>query len=324
MNATTSAIQLPNPPGVRRETSYAAILARLSEMSVRKAHDPYLDIAWDAPENRIMPGDPRLALDPRHPLARTAWHRALDPDTRARFGAEWLAQALKFAVGFEAVLSRGLLVFAQTLGNRTPEYRYVMHEVVEEGRHSMMFQELLDRLDADPQPVSGLDRWFDDRIAMNARRFPELFFLSVLGGEIFIDRQNRDELRRPRGEVHPLLRRVLQIHVTEEARHVCFAENYLREHLPRLGATKQTLLKVLTPIVLSEPARMILIPPKRLIERFEIPREALREAFGSGSEHRVTLERTVEPVRELAEAHGFWWPHAWLRLGLSTARAGRA
>lgn len=300
-------------------TSYDATLRQLSEMSVRKAHDPYRDIAWDAPESRLDVRDPRLGLDPSHALAQTAWHQRLDAATRARFGAEFLAQTLKYAIGFEAVLSRGLLVFASTLGNRCPDFRYAMHEVVEESRHSQMFQELIDRIDADPQPIAALDRFFDDRIAMTARYFPELFFLAVLGGEIFIDRQNRDELRRPRAEVHPLIRRVIQIHVTEEARHVCFAQSYLDKHLPGIGARKRAALKLLTPLVMVEPARMILQPSARLVKRFGIPSDALREAFGPRSVHQRFLEETVEPVRALSQAHGFYWPAAWRRFGMRSS-----
>jgi len=33
----------------------------------------------------------------------------------------------------------------------------------------------------------------------------------------------------------------MKIHVTEEARHVCFAERYLEEHVPRLGAANAAL-----------------------------------------------------------------------------------
>jgi hypothetical protein len=320
MRTTSLAIPLPVPDELCADQSYGAILQRLSEMSVKKAHDPYLDIPWSAPESAIEPGDPRLCIDPRHPLAQTAWYEQLDADTRARFGTEWLAQSLKYAIGMEAVLSRGLLMFAQTVGNRSPEYRYVMHEVVEESRHSQMFQELLDRLDADPVPVAAAERFFDDRVANTARYFPELFLISVLGGEIFIDRQNRDELRRPKSEVHPLIRRILQIHVTEEARHVCFAEQYLKKHLPYIGARKRATLKALAPILLWSPARMMLVPSPRLVRQFAIPQTALDQAFGAGSEHRKLLARTVEPIRVLAAEHGFWWPAAWRRFGLATAR----
>jgi hypothetical protein len=313
MNTATFAIPLPAPEELRPEHSYGAILQKLSDMSVHKAHDPYLDIPWCA----IEPDDPRLCIDPRHALAQTEWYMQLDAATRTRFGVEWLAQVLKYAIGFESVLGRGLLMFAQTVGNRSPEYRYVMHEAVEEARHSQMFQELIDRLDADPVPVTAPERFFDDRVVQTARYFPELFFLAVLGGEIFIDRQNRDELRRPKQEVHPLIRRIIQIHVTEEARHVCFAEQYLAQHLPQLGARKRAALKLLAPLLLWSPASMMLVPPPRLVRQFAIPRAALSAAFGPGSAHRTLLARTVEPVRALAEEHGFWSPGAWQRFGLT-------
>jgi len=313
MNTATSAMSLHSLRGAK---SYGATVQRLSEVSVKKAHDPYLDIPWSAPECAIEPDDPRLCIDPRHPLAQTSWYEQLDLATRVRFGTEWLAQVLKYAIGFEAVLSRGLLMFAQTLDKRSPDYRYVMHEVIEESRHSQMFQELLDRLDADPIQVSAVERFFDDRVSGTARYFPELFFIAVLGGEIFIDRQNRDELRRPRAEIHPLIRRIIQIHVTEEARHVCFAEQYLEAHLPQLSMQKRTTLKPLTPLLLSSPAQMMLVPSSRLVQRFQISRAALEQAFGARSEHRRQIQRTVEPVRALAERHGFLLGKAWQRCGL--------
>lgn len=317
MNTAISGISLPAPAGLRHDQSYSAVIDKLSEMSVRKAHDPFLDVPWDAPESVIEPGDARLAINPQHPLARTSWYEQLDAETQARFGAEWLSQQLRYATGFEAALSRGLLMFAQTLGNRAPEFRYVMHEVVEESRHSQMFQGLIARLGTDPQPVTAAERWIDDRVIGTSRWFPELFFLAVLGGEIFIDRQNREELRRPKAEVHPLVRRVMQIHVTEEARHVCFAEKYLQEHLPRLGAHKRAALKLITPILLVESPRKLLQPSAEIVKRFAIPPTTLREVFGPNTAYQSFLEAAVEPLRELAETHGFWSQAAWQRAGLA-------
>jgi len=285
-------------------------------MSVRKAHDPYLDVPWDDPAYQLDPDDPRLRLAAGEPLAQTRWYANLDAHTQTRFGAEWTAQSLKYAIGFEAVLSRGLLAWAQQAPNQTPDYRYVMHEVVEEARHSMMFQEVIDRLRSNPRPMTGIGRWVDDRIAVRSRDFPELFFFGVLGGEIFIDQQNREMLRRPSAEVHPLLRRVMQIHVTEEARHVCFAEHFLKERLPQLGPKKRAVLRAVVPLVLFDPARMLLTPPAALVKRYAIPREALRQAFGPGSQFRQTLARTAEPVRRLCETHDLLWPAPWRAMGL--------
>ena len=143
----------------------------------------------------------------------------------------------------------------------------------------------------------------------------------MLGGEIFIDHQNRELLRQPRGAVHPLIRRVMQIHVTEEARHVCFAENYLHQHLPHTSRWQRERMAWLVPLVFAESKRIMLEPDKRLIAEFGIPRTALREAFGRGTRYRQVVAATVEPVRALCEQYGVFRPrHArwWRTLGLLT------
>jgi hypothetical protein len=55
-----------------------------------------------------------------------------------------------------------------------------------------------------------------------------MFFVWVLAGEIFVDADNRKRLEH-RAQLHPVLERIMQIHVTEEARHMRFAEVYLRQ-----------------------------------------------------------------------------------------------
>src|SRR2546422_7811838 len=63
---------------------------------------------------------------------------------------------MKIGTQFENVLQRGLLEFAWTLANGAPEFRYVYHEVIEEGQHSLMFQEFVNRTGFD---VAGLGFW---------------------------------------------------------------------------------------------------------------------------------------------------------------------
>src|SRR5689334_7648461 len=101
MNALLAPTALPRPEGLAGTESYPRLLARLSEMSVQKCFDPYQDIAWDAPEHRILPDDPRMCLPDDHPLAGSAWYRALSQEQRARFAIDWTAQLAKYAIGFE-------------------------------------------------------------------------------------------------------------------------------------------------------------------------------------------------------------------------------
>lgn len=317
MTTAVAPLSFPVAREAKRE-SYEDLLQRLSALSVRKCYDPYTDIDWDAPEHAIEPGDPRLCIDPEHALARTDWYRSLDAATRSRFGMEWNAQILKYGIGFEAVLSRGLLEFCQSVPNGSAEYRYAMHEVVEEGRHSMMFQECIVRAGCDSQPIGYLQSRIDDRVAHWGRTFPELFFFAVLAGELFIDDENRRLLKRPAASVHPLLRLITQIHVTEEARHVCFAESYLREHLPAIGTWQRARIAWMVPVIMSDSARIMLVPDARIAKRFGIPKVALEQAFGRKSGHRQHIARITEPVREILQAHGMLEPrHArfWRLVG---------
>ncbi len=155
-----------------------------------------------------------------------------------------------------------------------------MHEVIEEGQHSLMLQEFVNRSGLD---IPGLPRWMGfatRQVVRLARTFLELFFLFVLGGEDPIDHVQREGLRtNPSG--HPLLRRISQIHITEEARHLSFARAYLRHHVPELGAVKRLMLRVRAPLLLGQMARLMMQPPAAMVRRYRIPRAELREVYRS-------------------------------------------
>src|SRR5205809_962469 len=230
--------------------TYQHLLRRLSHQSVVKHFDAYADIDWDAADYRIDPEDPRWELGSDDVLGATAWYRAQPQARRARLGLHLVATKMKIGTQFENVLQRGLLEFAWTLPNGSPEFRYVYHEVIEEGQHSLMFQEFVNRTGFDVAGLGFWDRFGARRVIAAARRFPALFFVFVLGGEDPIDHVQRTALRSAQ-PIHPLLRRIMQIHVTEEARHLCFARSYLRTEVPRLGAARRASLALQAPLVLG-------------------------------------------------------------------------
>jgi len=128
-----------------------------------------------------------------------------------------------------------------------------------------------------------------------------MFFVYVLAGEIFVDDDNRRQLRE-RSRLHPLVARMLQIHVTEEARHIRFAERYLAEQLPELGAVRRRWLRAIAPSILNGNAEVMLQPTAALVRRFAIPRPVLREAFGPGSAHRARVRAVSAPILALLDA----------------------
>jgi hypothetical protein len=299
--------------------SYEKLVERLSRQSVAKHFDAYADVAWDDPEYRIDPDDPRWELGGDHPLGATAWYRAQSPAVRSRIGLHNFACLMKSGLEFENVLQRGLLEFALRLPNGSPEFRYVYHEVIEEGHHSLMFQEFVNRTGFD---VPGLPWWArlaSRRVVAHARRFPALFFVFVLGGEDPIDHVQRTALSGS-AELHPLIRRIMQIHVTEEARHICFARHYLRKQVPKLGPLARTALAIGAPIVLGQMARLMLEISPDIARTYAIPRAVLREAYGSPAHRRATLA-SLAKVRALLDELGLvrgWVRPVWSAAGLAT------
>jgi len=181
---------------------------------------------------RIEADDPVWELGPDHALGGTSWYGAQPREVRTRIGLHIVVSAMHLGAHFENVLTKGLLEFALCCcRSARPSFRYAYHEAIEESQHTLMFREFVNRSGLDPGRLRRVDISGSRRVVRMGRRFPELFFLFVLGGEDPIDYVQRTMLRSER-EVHPLLRRMMQIHVTEEARHLCFARAYLRERVP--------------------------------------------------------------------------------------------
>jgi hypothetical protein len=279
-------------------SSYSDLVLRLSRASVTKHFDAYADVPWEDASHVLDPEDPRFILDAADPLGATDWYRNLPDATRARMGLHLAVSKFKVGIEFERVLQRGLLELADRFDEGRPELRYVYHEVIEESQHSLMFQEIVHRSGLEPFGMGWYDRIAARGVPRLARTFPELFFIHVLGGEVPIDGFQRKELER--SDLHPLFRRIMQIHVLEEARHVAFANAYLREHVRRLGFVRRTHLRIATPIVLWGTAKTMLEPPRRLLERYHVPEAVIRGAYRKNPAHRARLAESIATIRETA------------------------
>jgi hypothetical protein len=288
--------------------AYDELLRRLSRQSVTKHFNPYEDIDWDAPEMLIDADDPRWELDHLHdPLGGTAWYRSQPAGTRSRIGLHLVATRMRLGLQFESILKRGLLEYASKLANKDPEFRYIYHEVIEEAYHSMMFQEFVNRSGLDVEGMPRIMQIGSRGVVKLGRRFPALFFMFVLGGEDPIDYVQREALRSG-SELHPLIERIMRIHVTEEARHLSFARHYLKRNVPRLGFARRTWLSIETPVILGLMAATMLYPSPQIVRTYRIPKVVLREAFSDNPSNRQHVRDSLRKVRRLAEDLGLMTP----------------
>jgi hypothetical protein len=300
------------------QQAYAAHLTRLSQASVDKHWEPYIDIPWEDPGFAVRPEDPIWMLPTTDRLGGHPWYQAQSGRTRARIGLWRAATAMKIGLQFENLLKRGLLSYAFWLPNGSAEFRYVYHETIEEGHHGMMFQEFVNRSGL---PVRGMPR----ALSLLAQLTPmipwistELFFLFVLGGEDPIDHVQR-KLLRGGHRLHPLQERIMRIHVAEEARHISFARHYLRHRVPQLGPVRRMMLGIAAPVILGCMARIMLSPPGPMVRRFGIPRRVVREAYRCPAAH-AELAASVGRLRQLAEEIGIMGPGRralWRLLGIA-------
>jgi hypothetical protein len=286
--------------------NHHALVGRLSRKSVQKHFEAYRDVDWNDPEHAIDPTDPRWEKPADDPLGGTSWYQSRPQALRARIGLHHVVCQMKTGIAFEAVLGRGLFEFAAARPNRSPEFRYAYHELAEEVEHSLMFQEFVDRSGFDPRGLTGLDAFGARFVPRLGRVFPELFFVFVLGGEAPIDWVQRRSLRQK--DLHPLLARIMRIHVTEEARHLAFAESFLRDRVPELGALRRLELRLRAPIALAASARSMLMPPAELIDAYAIPGEVLREAYVENPAHHARVIQSLESVRALCLELGILTP----------------
>jgi hypothetical protein len=198
-----------------------------------------------------------------------------------------------------------LLEFAATLPNRSPEFRYAYHEVIEEAQHSLMFQEFVNRSGFDAKGLGRLEQFGARFIVTLGHRFPPLFFVFVLGGEDPIDYVQRRELRSGK-RIHPLLERIMRIHVTEEARHLSFARHYLKHTVPTLGRLRRAGLAIGAPLVLGGMAQMMLLPSRQIVRRYQMPKAVIDEAFRHNATHHAEALASMRKLRLL-----------WVELGLT-------
>jgi hypothetical protein len=303
---------------VRSGDAYQSLIARLSHQSVVKHFDAYADVAWDDPEMRIDPEDPRWEMDAEGGLGATEWYRSQPQQVRARIGLQGIVSAMKTGLQFESILKRGLLEYAATLPNGASEFRYAYHEVIEEAHHSLMFQEFVNRSVMDVPGMSKFMQFGARGVVKLGRRFPALFFLFVLGGEDPIDFVQRQELRSEK-EIHPLLERIMRIHITEEARHLSFARHYLKRNVPDLSWVRRRMLAFRVPFILGTMAGMMLRPSKSMIREYGIPKAVIKEAFDDNPEARQFVRDSIRKVRNLCVELGIVTPASkllWKAFGI--------
>ncbi|NLE78762.1 MAG: diiron oxygenase [Rhodococcus sp.] len=289
------------------DVTYAETLGLLSEGSVHKHFDPYVDIAWDSPELAVTENDPRWILPQADPLGEHPWYKALPDEKKIAIGMWRQANIAKVGLQFESVLIGGVLQYVFRAPNGSPEFRYCTHEMVEECNHTLMFQEMVNRIGVDVPGGRKAFRMIAPFLPLAGTAFPIVFFIGILAGEEPIDHIQKTILRS-QADIHPIMSNVMSIHVAEEARHISFAHEFLRRHIPRMSRPGRFAVSLLFPVIMRVLCDVIVIPPPAFWSEFDIPKSVKKELFWREPQSRQTLRDYFADVRMLAQETGLMNP----------------
>lgn len=221
---------------------------QLVAASERSTHDPFSEIDWDVPidDSAFHLPPELLAL-----YGTEAWS-AMSQAERIAYSRHETAAMFGAGIWFENALMQIVLRHLTEIDVRDPMHRYLLVEVADECRHSMMFGEFIRRAGT---PSYGPTREVTFAQGPGGRA---MSYLAILAIEELLDYANRATMRDER--LHPTARKISKLHVLEEARHVSFAKTYLTECWPTLDSDEQDFVRTVAPDLVAEIVALSLDP----------------------------------------------------------------
>lgn len=199
---------------------------RLLNGTVKKSYDPAVDIDWGAP---IDPD--KFFLPPQMvTLYGTPAWEAMTREQQRELSRQQLVNMLSAGIWFENILNQALLRGIMHTNPTSRSTQYMLTELGDETRHMVMFGKTIDRVGGIPVRPKLFQRIIINSLPL-VFRGPILWGAALVGEEVF-DALQRQVLDDP--DLQPIVRRLMRIHVTEEARHIQFARDGLRKEAPTM------------------------------------------------------------------------------------------
>ncbi|MFT3661611.1 MAG: diiron oxygenase [Gordonia sp. (in: high G+C Gram-positive bacteria)] len=200
------------------------VARRLLKGSASRSYDPVVDIDWEAP---LVDG--KYFLPPHVvSLYGTDLWEAMTEEQRIELSRQEMANIMSVGIWFENLLNRALLINLMKEDPAAATTHYSLTEMGDECRHMTMFGKAIERTGA---RAYALRRW--QRRTMHlipvVMRGTSLWVITLVGEELFdaLQREIKDD-----PELQPMVSRVMQIHVTEESRHIGFARDGVMRRMP--------------------------------------------------------------------------------------------
>ena len=199
---------------------------RLLKGSVKKSYAPVVDIDWDAPL------DPdKFFLPPKTvSLYGTPLWDSMSREQQIELSRQEFVNTLSAGIWFENILNQALLRKMMHQDPTAPATHYELTELGDETRHMVMFGKAIDRVGVRPVRPRRYQRMIINLLPFTFQG--SMLWVAALIGEEIFDSLQRQMMDDP--ELQPMVQRLMRIHVTEEARHIQFARDGLRNRAPHM------------------------------------------------------------------------------------------
>jgi P-aminobenzoate N-oxygenase AurF len=281
---------------------------RLLKGSVKKSYAPVVDIDWDAPL------DPdKFFLPPKSvTLYGTPIWDAMSREQQIEQSRQELVNLLSAGIWFENILNQALLRELMHSDVTAPSTYYSLTELGDETRHMVMFGKAIERIGGQPVQPRRYQRMIINALPLLFRG-PILWGAALVGEEIF-DALQRQILEDP--DLQPIVKRLMRIHVTEEARHIQYARDGLRRLRPHMGFARRFVMSNLHGV--GGPFYRYLLTNPVPYRRMGLDARAARRMALTNTHHQEVKVAGFAPLAAFFEEVGLMGPIArrmWRRGG---------
>ena len=286
--------------------------SRLLRSSEKFTLMPETDVRWDAPaeDGAEWYSPPELLT-----LYGTRLWDTMSHQQRIELSKHEMASIAATGIWFEVILMRMLARHVYDSDMLSQHSAYVLTEMADECRHSMMFAKMIKQLGVEFHAPSSRTHELGRLMAT-----PLMNDAIAMGGTLYVeailDKFQREAMDDPR--VVPMVRDVSRVHVVDEARHMRLAATMLQRDVEAgMGRLSKTWLKVALPLIAWSSTEELVGPSVYRAVGLR-PRDAIEARRTNPHWQRTkrwAADTTVQTFRELGLLEGIGGP-AWRRIGL--------
>ncbi|GAC57469.1 hypothetical protein GOHSU_20_00060 [Gordonia hirsuta DSM 44140 = NBRC 16056] len=265
---------------------------RLLASAARLSRNAMTEIDWSLP----MEPDKYGCSPEWSSLYGTDYWNEMTQEQQISLTRHEFASIMCIGIWFEMILQE-MVIRDQYLGDyHSPEFQFALVEIADECRHSLMFAKASEKM-------VGKSYRPHPRIGRAGKHFgvlarDEVAYAGILVAEEILDVFQRGCMRDER--VLPFIRTVNEIHVLEEARHMKFAREEVRESMKGISAARRhssaLLISVGAYLIVSS-----LVQPQAYADAGLDVSRARREAAGNEHYHSMIRSSCIHLMEFLDE-----------------------